>query len=274
MEEKVKVKDVKNDTSSISYKEAELVREFAKAKLEAKSELPYEELEGYELPPRTQFSMLNKPAMTVKYKEIKFNMACIKLFEGITHILPFVNSKDKKLAVIMRKEEGAATVEWARKKGDKYVNKSITSLEFTERLFKLMEWDRNRKYKILGHISNSREGLILVFELEEALMYPEAPEEFVDKVTGETKKRRVAYYPDMYKDRIGKTYSDYIAAEQMTIFECLNEYPEDATIPITLQTEDKKPEEVNSGTLSCTERQYKKLQPGVIAEMEDRSGQF
>lgn len=32
-------------------------------------------------------------------------------------------------------------------------------------------------------------------------------EEFVDPVTGETKKRQVKYYPDAYKNRIGRSYN-------------------------------------------------------------------
>lgn len=54
----------------MSYREFELVQEYAKAKLEAQSELQYEDLSDYEIPPRTQFSMLKKPAVSIKYKEI------------------------------------------------------------------------------------------------------------------------------------------------------------------------------------------------------------
>lgn len=39
--------------------------DYAKAKLEAQSELQYEDLSDYEIPPRTQFSMLKKPAVSI-----------------------------------------------------------------------------------------------------------------------------------------------------------------------------------------------------------------
>lgn len=41
-----------------SVRETELIQELIKARLEHKAELEHESLEGYELPPRTQFSML------------------------------------------------------------------------------------------------------------------------------------------------------------------------------------------------------------------------
>lgn len=111
-----------------------------------------------------------------------------------------------------------------KKKEDKYINKTITSLEFTDAIYKSMNWDRNNRYKVLGRISNSAEGLILVFELEEAIMYDALPEEYVDRKTGEVKKRVKVYYPEKYEGRIGNYYHDYVATEQLTMFENLDEY--------------------------------------------------
>ena len=50
----------------------------------------YESFEGYELPPRTQFSMLKKPEVSIKYGQLTFNMAAIRLFEGVKHVLTVV----------------------------------------------------------------------------------------------------------------------------------------------------------------------------------------
>lgn len=221
-----------NEFSRLTNREVEIVQEYAKVKMESKDELQYESLDGYELPPRAQFSMLKKPAVSIKYGSITFNTAAIRLFEGIIHILPFVSSDKKRIAVIMRKNEGASTVEWAKKKGDKYYNKPITSAEFTETIYNMMGWDKNRRFKAVGYVSNSKEGLILVFDLQEAIMYSEQPEEYFDKRTGKMKKRNFAYYPDMYAGHIGKTYSDYIAGEQLTLFEDLSSYKEQG-IPIS-----------------------------------------
>ena len=48
--------------------------------------------------------------------------------------------------------------------------------------------------------------------------------EYKDEITGEIKKRRIIYYPDHYKNRIGKSYNDYVASQQMNIFEHLDDY--------------------------------------------------
>lgn len=47
------------------------------------------------------------------------------------------------------------------------------------------------EYKVLCRVAASDRGLILVFEIEEAIMFAPKKEEFVDPVTRETKKRQV-----------------------------------------------------------------------------------
>lgn len=150
---------------------------------------------------------------------MKFNMACIRLFEGIKYVLPILHPNKKRLALIMCPEEDSASVEWARQKDENWVNKDITSLEFVENIFKIMSWNRECRYKILGRVANSDQGLCMLFDLEEAIMFTPKPQEYTDPVTGETKKKQIKFFPDVYKDRIGKSYTDYIAGHQMNLFE-------------------------------------------------------
>lgn len=218
--------DNQENYAGYTDKETEIIKQFIQLRKEQKAELAYESLKGYEYPPRTQFSMLKKPAVSLKFPELTFNMACIKLFEGIQHILTFVNSERKRLAAVMCPEEEMSSVEWARiqKKDGAWVNKSIRSAEFVDKIFSFMDWDKNCRYKTLGTIVNSERGLCLLFDLTEAIMTNPKMTEYVDAITGETKKKRIIYYPDKYKGKIGKTYDDYAASQQVNIFESLEGY--------------------------------------------------
>lgn len=212
----------------LAQREHILVQELIKTKQEQKQRLEFESFEGYELPPRTQFSMLKKPAVSIKYGQMTFNMACIRLFEGIQYILPLVNISKKRLATAICTEEESASVEWARlKNGETWVNKSISSIDFIEKIYQAMGWRRECRYKVLGRLANSDRGLILVFDLDEAIMFTPGKEEYEDPKTGEKKKRQVKYYPDLYKTRIGKSYNDYEAARQINLFEDIMSYEED-----------------------------------------------
>lgn len=208
-------------------KEQELIRQLIQTRLEQKSELSYEDLNGYELPPRTQFSMLNKPAVTFKYRQMTFNMASVRLFEGVKYILPFTSVVKKRVAVVTCSEEESESVEWAHRNAKGvWGNKTITSDEYVSKIFKFMNWDLKCRYKVMGRVANSDRGLILVFDLSEAILFT-PPEEYVDKQTGEIKKRQIKYYPDEYKERIGKTYRDYVEKYQMSFFEPLGDYESD-----------------------------------------------
>ncbi|RKI39335.1 hypothetical protein D7V86_17425 [bacterium D16-51] len=66
---------------SYNYSDQELIRRLVKSRMAQKQQLEYEDLDGYVLPPRTQFSMLKKPAVTIKYGRMTFNMACIHLWQ-------------------------------------------------------------------------------------------------------------------------------------------------------------------------------------------------
>ena len=60
----------------------------------------------------------------------------------------------------------------------------------------------------------------MLFDLEEAIMFtPESHTEYTDPLTGEMKKKQIKFFPDVYKDRIGKSYNDYISGHQMNLFE-------------------------------------------------------
>lgn len=216
----------KQQGESYSLSDQELIRQLVKSRMAQKSTLEYEDLDGYVLPPRTQFSMLKKPAVTIKYGKMTFNMACIRLFEDVEFILPLIHPEKKKLTIVMCAEEESASVAWARKRqaDSVWVNKDISSEDFILNIFKLMDWKLDCRYKVLGRIANSKQGLVIVFELEEAIMFASKPVEIVNEETGEIKKKQVKYYPDAYKDCIGKSYNDYVESRQMNMFEYLEEY--------------------------------------------------
>jgi len=81
----------KSRAQELSVREISLIRELAQIRKEHKRELEYEKFDGYELPPRTQFSMLNKPAVSIKYGVMKFNMACV--FLEVRPIFAFCRGK-------------------------------------------------------------------------------------------------------------------------------------------------------------------------------------
>ena len=220
------------NNSNMSEKEFMLIQALVKEQLERGEQLEYEKFDGYELPPSTQFSMLKKPTVTIKYGKIRFNMAAIKLFSGIKYILPMIHKDKKRLAVVPCKEEENSSVEWARrrKKDDAWVNKEISTVDFVNKIFERMGWRRDCRYKIIGRIANSDKGLILLFDLEEAICFEPTKKEVVNPVTGKKTVVNNKIYPKKYEGKIGMDYNDYVSGDMNSKFENLGEYIEDSLV--------------------------------------------
>lgn len=207
-----------------SQKEKELIGQLIQERLGKKNELEYESLDDYVVPPKMFFSMIKKPAVTFRGNKIEFNMSCIRLFEGVQYVLPMLSEKKKRMVVAICAEEELSSIEWAKQKKGKWVNKSISCPEYAQNIFKMMGWNAKCRYRAYGRVANSERGLILVFDLSEAVMFEPAPEEYFDKRSGTIKKRVNKYYPDEIRMKLGRSYSDYEAIQKRSGFESLSGY--------------------------------------------------
>lgn len=124
-------------------------------------------------------------------------------------------------------------------KKDKWVNRSISCPEYVQSIYKMMNWNKECRYKIYGRLANSERGLVLVFDLASAVMFDPLPEEYFDKHTGKMKKRIVKYYPDEIRMKLGRSYSDYEALQQRSSFESLSGYMDTSggAVPATVSEE-------------------------------------
>ena len=208
------------------------------------------------------------------FSDCMTQMACIRLFEGIKYVLPILHPNKKRLALIMCPEEDSASVEWARQKDENWVNKDITSLEFVENIFRLMNWNRECRYKVLGRVANSDQGLCMLFDLEEAIMFTPKPQEYADPLTGEMKKKQMKFFPDTYRNRIGKSYNDYIADHQMNMFEDFIGYQGSAVLDEPVREEDSFSKESMSQESEISENI---LLPDLVKQsesIEQQSGEI
>ena len=48
-----------------------------------------------------------------------------------------------------------------------------------------MNWNRECRYKVLGRVANSDQGLCMLFDLEEAIMFTPKPQEYQRLESGE-----------------------------------------------------------------------------------------
>ena len=136
-------------------KEQELIRQLVQERLGRKNEIEFESLDDYVVPPKMFFSMIKKPAVSIRANRMEFSMSSIRLFEGVQHILPMLSERKQRLVVAICAEEELSSVEWARLKKDKWVNRSISCPEYVQSIYRVMNWNKECRYKVYGHLANS-----------------------------------------------------------------------------------------------------------------------
>ncbi len=223
-----------------SAKEQELIHQLVQERLGKKNAIEFESLDDYVVPPKMFFSMIKKPAVSIRANSLEFSMSSIRLFEGVQYILPMLSERKQRMVVAICAEEELSSVEWARLKQDKWVNRTITCPEYAQNIYQMMGWNKDCRYKVYGHLANSERGIILIFDLSSAVMFDPLPEEYFDKRSGKMKKRINKYYPDEIRMKLGRSYSDYEATQRTSSFESLSGYTDTSgsSVPATISEED------------------------------------
>lgn len=252
---------VSDQMEGYTPKEHELIRQLVQERLGKKNAIGFESLDDYVVPPKMFFSMIKKPAVNIRANRLEFNTSAIRLFEGVQHVLPMLSERKKRMVIAICAEEELSSVEWARLKNGKWVNRSISCPEYVQNIYKMMDWDKNCRYKVYGHLSNSERGLVLVFDLADAVMFDPVPEEYFDKRSGKVKKRINKYYPDEIRMKLGRSYSDYEAAQRRSSFESLSGYMDTSGSTVSSTVSD---EVATTISIQEQERKWEALRGTII----------
>lgn len=171
-------------------------------------------LDNYQVVRREFFAHLSEPAVTFYNCKFYVNAACLHRFPGVDYVQALVN-QEKKVLVLLPCEEGARdAVPWSIKGRGKPKPKQVTCKLFTYKLFTLMEWAPQHRYKIMGKIIHARDTYLIAFDLT-------APEVYEKTVTDNSKTRvsRVPVFPAEWKDQFGLPYYEHKQTMQVNIFD-------------------------------------------------------
>ena len=105
---------------------------------------------GYQVVRREFISHRFDPAMTVRFGSVTFNNACIKALEGATYVQFLINPTEKKL-IVRRCDSGARdAIRWCVVRDETRKSRQITCKPFAERLYAMMGWKPEYRYRFQG----------------------------------------------------------------------------------------------------------------------------
>ena len=140
---------------------------------------------GYQVVRREFVSHRFDPAMTVRVGSITFNNACIKALENATYVQFLINPTEKKLIVRPCEIGARDAIRWCVVKGADRKSRQITCKPFAERLYSMMGWEAEFRYRFQGMRIKYYQDEMYLFDLS-------ADERFAPMKKDENGKRIVS----------------------------------------------------------------------------------
>lgn len=175
-------------------KESEYLFENVKEITPNPDETEVVDLSGFQVTKAELFAHLREPAITVWSDRLKFNMACLRRFPGITHIQLLIHPEQKRIIIRPCDKDAPESLRWCSGGGEKEIrNRDMICRIFAAKLFDLMEWNKDYRYKMLGKPATCDNELLFLFLLTDF-------ELFVNEGKG---KRARSYLPREWRDCFG-----------------------------------------------------------------------
>lgn len=152
------------------------------------------DLAGYQVTRAEFFAHSKDPAITVWHDRIKFNMACLRRFSGVTHIQILIHPDQKRIIIRPCDPDAPESLRWCCGGGEKEIrNRDMMCRLFAAMLFELMNWNKEYRYKMLGKIATCDGDALFLFRLTDFELF----------VNDSKSKRSRAYLPGNWRDYFG-----------------------------------------------------------------------
>lgn len=166
-------------------------------------------LAGYQVTKAELFAHSREPAVTVWDNRIKFNMACLRKFPGVTHIQLLIHPDQRRLIIRPCEADAPDSLRWASGGGEREIkNRDMICMIFAQKLYELMGWDKQYRYKMLGKPAIYKNEALYLFKLTDFELF----------VTTGKRKRRT-YLPEEWRDYFGVPVEDHEEAYRIDLAE-------------------------------------------------------
>ena len=150
------------------------------------------DLAGYQVTKAELFAHTREPAITIWENRVKFNMACLRRFPGVTHIQILIHPEQKRLIIRPCDPDEPDSLRWAKGGKEKELsNRDLLCKLFAAKVFDLMEWDKQYRYKMMGKPATYNGEVLFLFKLTDFELFVNSG------------KRKGSYLPGEWRDYFG-----------------------------------------------------------------------
>lgn len=166
-------------------------------------------LAGFEVAKAELFAHTREPAITIWDNKIKFNMACLRRFPGVRYIQILIHPEEKRLIIRPCTADDPDSLRWGTGGTDTEIkNRDMKCEIFAAKVFELMGWKPEYKYKMLGKPAvYNNEGLYL-FKLTDFELF-----------VSNGKRRSRSFLPEEWRDCFGVPFEQHDDAYKIDLAE-------------------------------------------------------
>ena len=147
-------------------------------------------LAGYQVTKAELFAHTREPAITIWENRIKFNMACLRRFPGVTHIQILIHPVLKRLIIRPCNPDAPDSLRWVRGSDKDISNRELLCKIFAGKIFDLMGWDKQYRYKMMGNPAVCDGEMLFLFRLTDFELFTSG-------------KKSKSYLPEDWRDYFG-----------------------------------------------------------------------
>ena len=173
-----------------------------------------EELYDSELVRSEFLSSTFQAKVTIQYASLLFNAAAVRLFPDTQYIQVSVDRKGRRIFVVPAHEFAPCRLKWANLKKDKNQARNCLAKITCAKLFDMMNWIPENRYKIMAVYQEIEGVRLIVFNLIECEMLVT---EMIETGEGSTKKRVKVIRPKEWLDSFGNLYRDHADAYKVDL---------------------------------------------------------
>ena len=173
-----------------------------------------DELDNFEVLRTELASSLFKPKITIAYDCIWFSKACLILLPDTQYVNILVDRGKKRIIVLPVHKHAKDALRWCNEKNGESVKRACTARKFGEKLYDMMNWIKEYKYRVLAYYQEIDGVRLLVFNLcEHEMLIPE----FITTKTGRLIKRGKIYLPSEWDNGFGMTHIEHAVANKVEL---------------------------------------------------------
>ena len=170
---------------------------------------------GFQVVHGAFFAHLFEPSVTSKDDKVAVNAACIRKLPTVEFVQFLVHPEKKLLAVKPCMEDDRDSFRWCSNGGGKPGKrkpKTITCHVFYAKVMKLMGWNSNYRYKVLGKLICSPKDKVFVFDLT-------ASEAYMRRQKDDQNPDNRPRYSESWQDQFGVPVEEHDDSYQLGIFD-------------------------------------------------------